>query len=168
MRVSFSSRRYDVPMRRLLAIVLLGSACGEPETENGRSDTLRWHLIEGLTRPSPELLLGAEDILGFELVETDTLAGSVSLFLEERQEDEPEVNYSGGWSCTPFIYLDTHHPVVLAHELGHAYGLEHNDIAGNLMGPARGPLPRTDLTEDQTDTIREHAWLSEEYCLPPP
>jgi len=155
-------------MKRLLALVVLGSACGEPESKNGRSDTLRWNVLEGLTRPSPELLNDTEEVLGFELIDSGSVAGSVSLFLEERREGEPEVNYSGGWSCTPFIYLDTHHPVVLAHELGHAYGLEHNDIAGNLMGPAQGPLTGTDLTEDQIDTIREHAWLSEEYCFPPP
>lgn len=165
---SKARRRYDAPVKRLLALVVLGSACGEPESENGRSDTLRWHVIEGLTRPTPELLGGAEDILGLELVESDTVAGSVSLFLEDRQEGEPEVNHATGFSCTPFVHLHLQIPLALAHEVGHTYGLEHNNIAGNLMGPAQGSLPGTDLTEEQIDTIREYAWISEQYCQPPP
>ena len=47
-------------------------------------------------------------------------------------------------------------PVVLAHELGHSFGLAHSENAYNLMGVGKPDVKKT-LTEDQISAVRTQA-----------
>ncbi len=49
--------------------------------------------------------------------------------------------------------------MLIGHELGHYLGLQHVDLAGNLMLPSSGTND-TDLTYDQYKTMIQHGWVS--------
>ena len=103
-----------------------------------------------------ENLAVASDVLGVEIVETDREWGSVEIYYRE-----PTANWAGvehppnPWDAKDWckrrvgVGFD---PVVLAHELGHAFELEHTDagLTANVM------VPRY---EDQRV---EELWLSDE------
>lgn len=55
------------------------------------------------------------------------------------------------------------HEVVVAHEIGHALGLEHVDDQTNLM--YQGARENVSLTEDQLDTVAWNAGLVD-ACVP--
>lgn len=148
-------------MRRSLAALLLLSACSEPE-RSGRGDTVYWHTFEGHQQPSEEMLSETEEILGLELVESEDTPGAVTIIFAETDHG---ASWSGGWSCTPFVYLEQHTARVLAHEIGHAFTLLHTDDESNLMFPGGGGV---DLTERQIETVRKKLWETEDFCRLPP
>lgn len=59
----------------------------------------------------------------------------------------------GGGSCSPALWSDSD-GVVLAHELGHALGLDHVGSPDRLMHPQVG----TWVTQDELDTVAHQAW----------
>lgn len=146
-------------MRRLLATLLLLTAC-EEDTQTGRSDTIRWFTFPELEQPTDEVLAEVEDIWGLELVESESPAGSVTFFYGGEEDD---TSWAGGWSCTPFVYITRPMSAqTIAHEIGHAFFLEHVDDTDNLMHELSGS--GTELTEEQIDTVREKLWETEKYC----
>lgn len=147
-----------VSMRKATSVLLLLVACEEPE---GRSDTLRYVVPPGLEAPSQESLDQVAELFGLEVVEEDGPAGAVSIFLAEEVEGR-SLNFASGLSCTPYVYVESPNPAVLAHEIGHAYGLHHVDDPENLMAEAPGGL---DLTDRQIDTVRKNAWILENDCF---
>jgi hypothetical protein len=142
-----------------LALVgLVGLACTIQE-EAGRSDEVRlWYFPNLATHPE-ETIEGAEEILGLDLqVVTDPQRAVIVFFLEDLPIDGAAASSD---PCGRALWAGDHEES-LAHELGHALSLEHNDIEGNLMyGEHRGGI---DLTDEQIDTMRWAAWWLETKC----
>jgi hypothetical protein len=145
---------------RRLAIPLLLAACDQPEA--GRFDEVRLWYFPNLDTHPPETIEGAEDILGIELHVVPDPARAVAVFYTP---DLPRMDGAQGSAdpCGRALWAGNH-AQTLAHELGHALSLGHNDIEGNLMyGVYRGG---TDLTDEQIDTMRWAAWWLEYQCGP--
>jgi hypothetical protein len=106
--------------------------------------------------PSPramEALAGAEEILGLEFVIWDHAYGSVTIDLVDVVEGESLGKALLHRRCARVLRAN-YNPVVIAHEVGHALGLEHTTEPGNLMF---ADPESTDVTEAQFDTMLRHA-----------
>jgi hypothetical protein len=144
---------------RLFVLIVLLAAC--EEEPYGRSDVIPVHAVPFLEPHSAEVLAEAEDILGMEFEFEPIGAGGAVVLFRATSEDG---RHSGGetyvHSCAPVAWaLDIDRSV--AHEVGHALGLDHVDDPDNLMWPR---LAGSDLTEDQIDTMRLHAWYLLNKC----
>ena len=150
-------------MRRTLALVAALAGCSDADPD-GRSDTMRWFTWPNETELDGEAIAFVEDVYGMKFVREEEPVGAVTVYFDDTLEGELVAHASAaGLSCTPHIFIRTHTPRVLAHELGHSYGLSHADDENNVMFPAlEGGL---ELTEDQLDEARRNAWILEEYCV---
>jgi hypothetical protein len=65
----------------------------------------------------------------------------------------PELGEDLSSTCLGISWNVTQKSVILAHEIGHAMGLPHNDIFNNVMNPPGG----TDVTPEQIESARKWA-----------
>lgn len=140
--------------RPLLVALALLSAC----TDYGRSDEIPFRTVHGLPTHSPETIAEAEEILGMQLVPMEG-DGGVTLTMH------PAIGELRGWTdapdaCTPVSWSEDS-ARVLAHELGHALGLQHVEEPGNVMGME---IEAWELTDEQVDTMRMYAWYMQHEC----
>jgi hypothetical protein len=119
---------------RCLAIAALLAGCSE--TLSLRVTSARSDVRDGVIRdPSPEMRDLLDDALGRLGVEydlTSKVAGSVTIDLVEVAEGEPKGRTMIRSGCQRAL-RSPHDSMILAHEIGHALGLEHVDDTGNLM-----------------------------------
>lgn len=142
-------------MRRVACIALLAAtACEEPD---GRSDTVSFFVPPTWPELSQEAIDETEFIYGIELVPEDGAPGAVAVFLVE----DGTQGWGSGASCTPWIFSPAEEPRLIAHEMGHALGLVHVDDSSNIMHPLN---PGEDITDQQIDQIRQHAWVLNTQC----
>ena len=143
-------------MRRLIAgtALLALSACEDPD---GRSDTVSYFVPPDWFELSDDAIEETELIYGIDLIPADDTAGAVAVFLVAFST----VGWGSGTSCTPWISAPRDDPRAVAHEMGHALGLEHVDDPKNIMSPV---APGDEATEEQLDQIRHQAWVLETQC----
>lgn len=82
--------------------------------------------------PGEALVLEAEEILGFELVETETSHGSVVIRFKPEPDGGLFGRFEGAEGCSSSLW-SVENPRVLAHEVGHSMGLGHEDDEANVM-----------------------------------
>lgn len=113
-----------------------------------------------LEEPSEELVRETEQILGFELV--DVGASESSLIIELR--DEPTGGLYGKFTspehCFSLIW-SVKNPRILAHELGHAFGLSHDEDESNLMSES---WYGTELRASQRERLERFAEARWDKC----
>jgi len=142
-------------MRRAACIAVLAlTACEEPD---GRADTVSFFIPPDWFELSEEAIEEAELIYGIELEQADGPAGAATFFLVAFSTE----GAASGASCTPWISAPRDSPGLIAHELGHALGLEHVDDPSNVMSPS---MPGEDVTGQQIDQIRHQAWVLDTQC----
>lgn len=147
-------------LRAAALSALLGLAC---EEEQGRADEVRLYYFEGLDTHPHETIDEAEEILGMDLIVSDTPRRSVVVFYIEG-ELPPEGSDLDGENanvdfCGRALWAEDY-ARTLAHEIGHTLRLEHSNDSNNLMYPSRSA--GTALTEKQIDTMRWAAWELEQ------
>ncbi|MEM6293829.1 MAG: matrixin family metalloprotease [Myxococcota bacterium] len=146
------------------------SGCGEREAQ--QSNVFRYFKPAHVEEIDPAAIELTEDIFGVELVETSDPWGAVTIFPFSRNAFEgafePEFEVGGEASlgrCTPWVWYVTDSPLVLAHELGHAYGLGHVDEPCNVMLPRLSCEDGTfKASEQQIRIVREEAWNQKYVC----
>ncbi len=130
------------------------SACEEPD---GRADTVSHFVPPDWFELSQDAIDETEFIYGLELLESDAASGSIAVFLVAFGTE----GWGAGNTCTPWISAPRDNPRFIAHEFGHALGLEHTDEPTNIMNP---DTPGQDITDAQTDRIRHQAWVLNNEC----
>ncbi len=103
------------------------------------------------------LFVGVGRLLGYpvELVVDGSEVGAVTVLLHEAGPMSTAAGYALVTDgCRRGVWAEPRDYVV-AHELGHALGLKHELIVGNLMFPLAHPL-NVELSEEQSATIREN------------
>lgn len=149
----------------LLTAALVMLACGDhyrSGDERHRSDVVPIAFFEWQPHPSDATIADAEELLGLELSTDVYRNGEGAVFLVHGEQTGKHAGETEVVDrCSPIVWVDDD-PVALAHELGHALGLEHTDDPGNLMYPVwHGGL---ELTDTQIDFMRWDAWYLQHRC----
>lgn len=148
---------HRLPESLLLLLVMTGCV-----PELGRADVVPIMNLAEFPAHSAEVEDGAAEILGLELSREAYVPDHTGVVVIIRAKHPTE---HGGATlvkerCVPVIWAHDR-AITLAHELGHALGLEHVDDPGNLMHPDAAGL---DLDEDQIDFMRSSVWWLHENC----
>ena len=104
-----------------------------------------------LAEPDINLLVQTEEILGFQLEQTNEFYGSIVIELWPRPRGGIQGYFSSNGFCRPWVQ-SVESPRILAHELGHALGLEHRNDLENLMSESENG---TALKDSQTKRMQE-------------
>lgn len=131
-------------MRRFLPLLLLSAACGQP---------LAIKIRDTREDPDTDVILDACDVLEIECVEAQHSDGALTLILTDN--DDSDTNVEGenfDRPCRPVSWSSGSDPYILAHEIGHAMGLEHVDDPDRLMYTTAGTL----TTHRELATVWRH------------
>ena len=136
--------------RTLLCLVLPLLACEEEHL----SDTIQVQYSANTVHHSQETLDEAAELLGMEIRDLYTYEPGWAvraLVLPATNSVAGETFYLG--KCARMVW-SVDKGSSLAHELGHATGLQHVDDPNNLMYP----IPGDELTDQQIHQMRRGAW----------
>lgn len=110
-------------------------------------------VVHGDQDRAREALEGAQELLGVPLELSDR--GPVVVDMVEVMPLEETGRRIRQRVCSRWL-RSTYDPVTLAHELGHAFGLDHVSDPANLMAPYTGD-DTLGLTEGQRETVERRA-----------
>jgi matrixin len=137
---------------RTVVIALLVVGCDEDK----RNDVAKINYLPVLPQYSDETLDRVSEHLGLEIVVEDLAPITVI------KMDRPFEHHAGAteWIAPPCIVnvWAVEDDLILAHELGHALGLQHVDDIENLMYPT---INYGNLTDEQVDRMRHIAWVEQ-------
>lgn len=144
-------------LRRIaFALVVFSAACQESEGL-GRSDTIALYVPRDEVLPADTVEL-IEDTFEMEISMVSQGYGAVTVFLFDEEAGGLAGENAGSDYCSAALW-STRRPEIIAHEIGHALGLEHVDNPSNLMFPGEND---GELAPEQIDTARLFAWFHEE------